>query len=978
MQMRSFVKRSAQVFFILVALTISTVFAARYGAGSLWRGFEPALANSGAPSRPYDLTRLDAVNATLDGIRKHYVDPDRVKPRLMLLSALNFIQRDVAQVMVKEDGKQVTVTVENDTQSFRVDDVQGPWDVAARLRDIFGFLQTKLKDSDVDLRQLEYTACNGMLHTLDPHSTFLTPEGYREMNTQTSGAFGGLGIVISVRDQELTVMKPMPNTPASRAGLKRFDRIAKIEGESTLNMPLDDAVKRLRGEPDTKITIWITREGDEGFSTPKPIELTREIIKVNSVESRLLDGNIGYIKLKSFQSSSMDEVDAALASFREKGEIKGLVLDLRGNPGGLLDQAVKIADRFVSDGVIVATQGSSEGREERRAVPAGTEPDYPMVVLTSGTSASASEILSGALKNLDRAVVVGQQTFGKGSVQLIFPDVTEEHAALKLTISQYLNPASLAGGDVSIQGVGVSPDVELDPMTVDDLEMNLAVHKDGPRERELPSVLSNDKATPAAKPEVVVHYQYTSAEREEERESGDNDDDTVTDFPIHFGRDLAAAMPEGKPRVEALKAAMATIDKMRTDELAKVAGELSKLGVDWSSAPDGAKLAESSDLDVKVDTGRPGDEVTAGQPMDLKVTVKNKGTGTIYRLHAITESENGYFDQKELAFGKLGPGEEKTARTPLGWCAFDGPKDASTRPRDKTAKRVCKIPMDASERSDGVAVRFDAEGRSAPATVEVRTIIHALPRPTFKYAFEIADDREGNGDGRLQKGEKATMYFSVKNVGPGRSYDTQAILSNLSGDDLLLHAGRFDVSNMQPGDVRRVAFTFDVASKPSNPEVVLSLNVSDRDLHETASEKVHIPLEAATAVSSASATRKACDKGALLLESPKSGARAFGEVAASTPIGVIGESGTFEKVRIDGTRFAFVSTSDLVDGGDAPAATLPFDDVYSHAPPDLEIETSALSTRADTIELKGTANGTDKLLDLYGFVGARKFFYQSN
>ncbi len=665
-----------------------------------------------------------------------------------------------------------------------------------------------------------------MLHTLDPHSTFLTPEGYREMNTQTSGAFGGLGIVISVRDQQLTVIRPMPDTPASRAGIKRFDRIVKIEGESTLTMPLDDAVKRLRGDPDTKVTLWLTRDGEDGFSTAKPFELTREVINVSSVASKLLDGNIGYIKLKSFQSSSMEEVDAALASFREKGDIKGLVLDLRGNPGGLLDQAVKIADRFVSDGVIVATQGASEGREERKAVAPGTEPDYPMVVLTSGTSASASEILRGRSRTSIAPSSSGSRRSAKEACNSFFPNVTEESAALKLTISQYLNPASPAGGDVSIQGVGVSPDVELEPMTVDDLEMNLMVHKDGPRERELPSVLSNDKATPAAKPEVVVRYQYTAAERDEERESSD-DDDIDMDFPVRFGRDLAAAMPEDKPRLTALKSAMATIDRIRTEELTKVAGELSKDGIDWSAPPEGAKLAESSDLEVKYDTGRTNDEVTAGQPMDLKVTVKNKGAGTIYRLHALTDSENGYFDSKELAFGKIGPGEEKVAKVPLGWCTFDGPKDATTRPRDKNAKRTCKIPMDASERSDGVSVRFDAEGGSPPPPLEVRTTTHALPRPTFKYAFEVADDREGNGDGRLQRGEKATMYLTVKNVGPGRSYDTQALLTNVSGDDLLLHAGRFDVSNMQPGDVRRVAFTFDVADKPTSQEVVFSVSVSD-------------------------------------------------------------------------------------------------------------------------------------------------------
>jgi carboxyl-terminal processing protease len=452
--------RVARVVFFLGALALASLFAAKLGPGGLWRGFDPALATTGQPSRaPYDLTRLEAVNETLKMVRKKYVDPDRVKPKQMLLSALNYVQRDVAQVLVhQDDADEVVVRVGAESRTFRVDNVQGPWDVAARLREVFAFLQKNLAGEDVDLRALEYAACNGMLHTLDPHSVFLTPEAFKEMNVQTSGAFGGLGIVISVRDQMLTVMRPMPNTPAQRAGLKRMDRIVKIENESTLNMPLDDAVRRLRGEPGSSVTVWVLREGDDGFGTPRAIQLKREVIKVASVDSRMLDGGVGYMRLKNFQATTLDEVEGALEAFSSKGAMRGLVLDLRGNPGGLLDQAVKVADKFLASGVIVATQGSSEGRDERKARPQGTEPDYPIVVLVDGSSASASEILAGALKNHRRALVVGEQSFGKGSVQLVFSDVTPEKAALKLTIAQYLTP-----GDVSIQGVGITPDIELDP-----------------------------------------------------------------------------------------------------------------------------------------------------------------------------------------------------------------------------------------------------------------------------------------------------------------------------------------------------------------------------------------------------------------------------------------------------------------------------------------------------------------------------------
>src|SRR5580658_7099061 len=189
-----------------------------------------------------------------------------------------------------------------------------------------------------------------MLHTLDPHSVFMSPEYYKEMNLSTSGAFGGLGIVISIRDQLLTVMNPMPDTPAGRAGFHRFDRVVKINNESTLNMPLDDAVRRLRGEPGTPVTVWVTREGDGGWPGAKPFELRREVIKVRSVESRPLENGIGYVRLKSFQQSTSAELDAALDDLRAKGPIKGLVLDLRGNPGGLLEQAARVADKFLLEG----------------------------------------------------------------------------------------------------------------------------------------------------------------------------------------------------------------------------------------------------------------------------------------------------------------------------------------------------------------------------------------------------------------------------------------------------------------------------------------------------------------------------------------------------------------------------------------------------------------------------------------------------
>jgi carboxyl-terminal processing protease len=965
------IERVGKALAVVATFVLSGFLAHQFGAGGLWDGFNTALAVSKpGTDRPYDLTKLEAVNETLKYIRDRYVDPDRIKPKDMLLSALNFIQRDVAQVIVlPNDAGDITLRVDTHEKKLRVDNVLGPWDVAAKLREVFAFLQKHLEGTEVDLRNIEYAACNGILHTLDPHSTFLSPEQYKEMNLSTSGEFGGLGIVISIRDDVLTIIRPMPGTPAGRAGLKRYDRVMKINNESTLNMPLDDAVRRLRGKPDTKVTIWVAREGE--WEGTKKFVLKRERIKVPSVLYERLEGDIAYVRLKQFQATSTDEIQEALEKLREQGPVRGLVFDLRGNPGGLLEQAAKVSDLFVSSGVVVATVGASEGREEKKATPQGTEPPYPMVVLVNASSASASEIVAGALKNLNRAVIVGQTTFGKGSVQLVFPDVTPDKAALKLTIAQYLTP-----GDQSIQGEGVTPHIELDPMTVDPLEMDITLQQDGVRERDLSQHLSSD-ATRPSKPEQVVRYYLSQKERADLRElGGELEDEFRMDFPTAFGRELVRRMPENKPADQALKAVQQYIEESRAAELGKVSDELGKLSVDWG-APTATPVPGPSkdEYEVEVETDKPNDTITAGESLNLRVTVKNNGTVPVHRLRATTESDNPYFDQKELVFGRIGPGESVTATHPLSWCEIEGHRVGSTK-TPKDAKRVCKIPMDALSRSDGVKIHFDAAGGHTPASAEIRPTIVSLPRPLFQYSYQIVDNESGNGDGMLQRGEQATIYLTVKNLGPGRSYDTWANLANRSGDGVLLRTGRFDISNMMPGDVREVEFGFDVEPQLQEDEVVLSLSVGDRDLREFASEKVKIPVKPAVAVAAAEgAVTTRSD--ALLLPDALGQGEKFGRVPGGTTFKVLGRVGDRVKVGLGGTRFAFLEGTEVQDGG-SPADRVAFETIYGHAPPTLDVQASSMATRDAAVKLKVEGADSERLLDMYVFVGSRKLFYQSN
>lgn len=983
-----FWQRASTVAGVLGSFGAVTWFTLQFGTGGLWRGLEPAIAlpanAAGAkPQTPYDLTRLEAVNETLRHIRDKYVDPGRVKPRDMLLAALNRVQQDVAQVIVlhEESSPEVTVRVETVEKRFRVDNVQGPWDVAARLREIFAFLQDHLRGTDVDLRDVEYAACNGMLRTLDPHSVFLSPEAYREMNVSTSGAFGGLGIVISVRDQQLTVMSAMPNTPAGRAGLKRGDKITKINSESTLNMPIDDAVRRLRGEPGTKVSVWVHREGDGGWAGSKPFDLSRENIKVASVEKQALDGGVGYVRLKQFQSGTAAELEAALGELRKKegGQLKGLVLDLRSNPGGLLDQAVKVSDLFLREGTIVSTVGAADAPDEKRARAAGTEPDYPLVVLVNGSSASASEIVAGALKNLDRSVTVGTTSFGKGSVQLIFSDITSDKAALKLTIAQYLTP-----GNVSIQSVGITPDVELDPMTVDPLEMDIYSAPKVLRERDLSSHLSNNKAREGQKAPYSVRYYMPEGERAQLRSRGGDPEDGKfeSDFQVRFARDLALRMPPGQRRGEQLRALGEYMTQVQRDEVTKAAADLAKLGVDWAEAPSADAGPQARDFEVTASTDRSGDEVTAGEPIALKVTVKNNGKDPVYRLRASTVSDSGYYDGKELVFGKIAPGQSKTATIPLGFCEPDDkkkPEGKDSLKNPEAVPRTCRIPKDSVTRQDGVKVRFESTGDHAPADVEVRPTVHALERPLFAYAYEVIDNRNGaNGDGRLQKGEGATLYLTVKNVGKGRSYETQANLANLSGEGVLLNEGRFDISNMQPGETRRLELTFDVLSSLQEGEAKLRLSVGDLDLHEMASEKVRVAVEPPVKPQPASGAVRAKATGATLLESPSSGGRAFGRLKPGSALAVKGQVGEFMKVDLGKNRFAFVASGEVEQGGTPSTEAHPFEDLLSRSPPNVELKAAQLATRDGKVKLVGTASDNDRVLDAYMFVNSRKVFYRSN
>jgi len=302
---------------------------------------------------------------------------------------------------------------------------------------------------DVKTKDLVYGAIRGMLATLDPHSAFMPPDVYKEVQVETKGEFGGVGIQIGMKENRLTVIAPIDGTPAERAGVKPSDVIMKVNNETTKDMTLMDAVQKMRGPKGTKVTLTIHREG---VAEPLVFVLTREIIKIESVKSKMLESNIGYIRLTQFQDQTAKDMGGALKKLHEQ-KMQSLILDLRNNPGGLLTAAIDVSEQFVGLNRLIVYIKTRDGRKDEYPSHIKDQPeDYPMIILVNEGSASASEIVAGALQDWGRAVVVGVQTFGKGSVQTILP--LGDGSGLRLTTAKYYTPKGR-----SIHGIGISPDI---------------------------------------------------------------------------------------------------------------------------------------------------------------------------------------------------------------------------------------------------------------------------------------------------------------------------------------------------------------------------------------------------------------------------------------------------------------------------------------------------------------------------------------
>ena len=811
-----------------------------------------------AASKKYNLRKMTLVYAVLGKVRTRYVNPNRVDPKKMLRKALNNIQRKVPEVIVRKKGpSKVEIQVDDNKKMFKISDVGSPWDLTRKLEKIFVFIQNNLRP-ETKRQDVEYAAVDGILDTLDPHSVLMRPAFFRQMEVDTSGSFGGLGIEISICDGKLTIRRPLKHTPAwntkmkygrrsvrieppgqealvKKSGpkwvvqplssshpslkanrrdlvvrLRAGDKILRINEESTVNMTLQQAVKRLRGKPDTDLVIWIRRSG---WRKARPFAIRRAKIGIPSVSHRTIGGQVGYIKLKKFQATTITELKRAVMALKggRKGSLKGLVLDLRNNHGGLLDQAVRVADAFVTSGTLVSTMGfAGIRRRELRARKRTTiAPGVPMVILVNGESASAAEIVAAALKQLNRAVVIGDNTFGKGSVQVIFR--TPNNTGLKLTVSQWFAP-----GNFSIQRVGLTPDIRTIPVRIrKDKPIIFHTAKRRRRgERDYRAALKQGKGSTSlkTKPYLSLHYlkkpipEYARGfhcrfcGQSKDYEPPPNPDIFLEDAQIGVSKRLLLSAGTSR-RLRTLAKSKRFFAKERRKQESKIVAAFKKIGIDWSR---GTKGNGSVSLIPKISIGKRG-KIRGGQKLQIKVEVTNRGDTPASRVRAETFSTNNRMKNLEFFFGKIPPGKSRVAMVEV------------------------RIPKGYPAQKDKIRFKFFEGYDRAPKPVDKEVQVQSLDKPEFAYTYHLKEAKGADGDGLFEVGEKLELLLTVKNTGKGPTQEAYAEMSNLSGTALFVQKGRFKVKRLRPGARRTYRFTFELKKIPAKSHGIARVRVKVRD-----------------------------------------------------------------------------------------------------------------------------------------------------
>ncbi|MBZ5707952.1 MXAN_5808 family serine peptidase [Nannocystis pusilla] len=898
-------------------------------------------------------------------VQQEYFDKERFDPREQFTEALRHLGLNTPEFFAAVAGDTATVTVADFRREFSLAGLSDLASVADRLEEVLAFVQDSLRLDAEATHKVEYAAINGMLAPLDPHTILLTPEEHTDLGVKTRGQFGGIGAEIREDERRIRIVKVLANSPAAAAGLKDGDLLLQIDKQSTVNLRSSDAQLLLRGPVDTKVTVKVQR-GQETLT----LTITRKIIRVDSVTSALLPGKIAYLEISTFQENTGEQVRKAIAELTPKGEaLRGLVLDLRDNSGGLLTQAVEVVDALVAEGELVIVR-SAMGREAEDAAPEVNLPaDAAVVALINEDSASAAEIVSGGVKALGRGVVIGRPSFGKGTVQLLKPqNFYGRELALKMTIAEYR-----VAGDTKIQTVGVRPDLALYPVELSDI-VAVANYFDTERferRREstqvahLPSAKHEaafaGEAAAAGEPRLryFAGRQGTRLPRPAEGPAA------LGDPEVAIARDVAdalAGLSDSKQRAARLAALTGEI-AAREDQA--IAAGIAATKIDWTGA-----LGASSDPTLALRARVVDDKkIAAGQPFTLRVEVTNTGAEAAERVHVITDCLRDELDGIELLLGRIEPGATVTRDVRLYVMAWH------------------------TDLVDTLRVDVHA-GEPAPApdaTTTVQFDIAGLPRPRFAYDYWIVDDPElaaaapqrpksppipgeppfavkGNGDGLLQPGEQVLLALEVRNDSGADSSDARALIHNLSGAQVLLEEGFLQLGKIAARGSVRGAFGLSVSEQadPAKP-VELEVIVADVVVRESVRHKFDVPLgPPASGFVAAPARVVAGEEPVRLYNAADSHSRQLSELAGGTALDILGSAGGWSAVAAGPGRRAWLPSDLVKTGGPAGkgAAKLPDRPALLVQPPVIEVEPVAPVATTDAVEIRGTARHEGRVRDV--------------
>ena len=722
----------------------------------LLSGCLPGLSGPELPEEP-ELSQTPLLAEVLMRIQLDYLELGRLDFSELQEAALLALEREIAEVRV--------VTPQSKSESQRIlfrESTLVKLDSPLSLREMYEGLQSLIlklheKLPEYQSTELELIALGAIMSSLDPHSVVLPPSSYAEFNENTRGRFAGVGIVIGIRDKQLTIISLMEGGPAERAGLRIGDQVKEIDGESTKKMSLSAIMQGLRGEIGSRMDLTVERSGKE-----ITYELLREDIQISSSDSvdlRFDDGiPVRYIRLKLFQEDTSTDLEKQLDNL---DSVAGLILDLRGNPGGLLQEAVRVSDLFLPpEKRIVSTQTNTDltSYDSHQLLSSPKIQNIPIVVLVNGQSASASEIVSAALKVNNRAIVVGEQTFGKGSVQSIWG--MPGNFGLKMTIARYLTPDNL-----SIQDVGVQPDLQLDPLYLSENDIHLR------------SLQQESKAE-----NYILHYMRDSEDEETDMDKPlsaaeiENDD---------YVRIAVRLLREHLPYQETMKATLARSHAMLQAQAEKeVVSEISKQAeLDWTlSSPSPTELPDLQiSFEQEIDLGVWQGITPPSAPdrkLRIKVQLENKGSMPMERVLVVSESSIEWLDDIEFPFGKLEGGEKGL------W--------------------VREIDVDQQENPSWLPLDFLVLEGEDQELLRKEFLWSVVPDalPTFSMGFQIIDNGSagsvGNGDGIPQSGETLALKVNLEMQDP-QELEEVVLRIGSSEDGLIWLQDRVEWKSLKDG-----------------------------------------------------------------------------------------------------------------------------------------------------------------------------------